>query len=69
MCQEGIERVQVDLEPEDLYFFLSENIHEVPPVIGESPRVVLAIFFAMSLDDNEIYVWAWGRDMKKWREV
>ena len=58
VAKEGIERVQVDLEPGDLYFFLSENIHEVPSVIGESPRVVLAIFFAMSLDDDEIYVWA-----------
>ena len=58
IVREQIERVQIDLEPGDLYFFFSENIHEVPPVIGESPRIVLAIFFAMSLDDDEIYVWA-----------
>ena len=54
----GIERVQVGLEPGDLYFFFSENIHEVPAIVGEQPRAVLAIFFAMSPDDDEIYVWS-----------
>ena len=58
VAREGIERVQVQLEPGDLYFFFSENIHEVPSVVGDQPRAVLAIFFAMSPDDDEIYVWS-----------
>ena len=53
-----IERVQVNLEPGDLYFFFSENIHEVPRIVGDTPRAVLAIFFAMSPDDDEIFVWS-----------
>ena len=56
--REGIERVQVHLEPGDLYFFFTENVHEVPAIVGDQPRAVLAIFFAMSPDDDEIYVWA-----------
>ena len=56
--QNNIERVQVQLEPGDLYFFFTENVHEVPSIVGDQPRVVLAIFFAMSPDDDEIYVWA-----------
>lgn len=54
----GVERVQVHLEPGDLYFFFSENIHEVPAVVGDRPRAVLAIFFALSDDDDEIFVWS-----------
>jgi hypothetical protein len=53
-----VERVQVKLDPGDLYFFFSENIHEVPKIVGDTPRAVLAIFFAMSADDDEIFVWA-----------
>jgi hypothetical protein len=56
--RENIERIQVQLEPGDLYFFFTENIHEVPAIVGDQPRAVLAIFFAMSPDDDEIYVWA-----------
>ncbi len=55
---QNIERLQVQLEPGDLYFFFTENIHEVPLVQGEIQRGVLAIFFAMSADDEEIFVWA-----------
>ena len=53
-----IERVQVELEPGDLYFFFTENVHEVPRVVGDCPRAVLAMFFAMSPDDGEIFVWS-----------
>ena len=52
-----IAHAQVLLEPGDLYFFFSENIHEVPSVVGDRPRAVLAIFFATSPDDDEIFVW------------
>ena len=39
VAREGIERVQVQkLEPGDLYFFFSENVHEVPAVVGDQPR-------------------------------
>ena len=58
VAEQGIERVQVQLEPGDLYFFFTENVHEVPAIIGDQPRAVLATFFAMSSDDDEIYVWA-----------
>ena len=58
VAEQGIARTQVQLEPGDLYFFYSENIHEVPSVIGDRPRAVLAIFFAMSPDDEEIFVWS-----------
>ena len=56
--QQGIARVQVHLEPGDLYFFYSETIHEVPFVVGDVPRVVLASFIGMSEDDPEVYVWS-----------
>ncbi|HIC69156.1 MAG TPA: hypothetical protein EYO90_06460 [Candidatus Latescibacteria bacterium] len=52
----GIERAHVELEPGDLYFFFSENIHEVPSVVGDRPRAVLAIFFAMSPEEEEIFI-------------
>lgn len=58
VADQGIPRVQIQLEPGDLYFFFSENIHEVPPVVGEKPRLVLAAFFGMSPDDEEIFVWS-----------
>lgn len=54
----SIDRVQTDLKVGDLYFFFSENIHEVPPVKGDIPRIVLAVFFGMSKDDEEIFVWS-----------
>ena len=57
-AERGISRIQIQLEPGDLYFFFSENIHEVPPVTGDSPRIVLAAFFGMSPDDEEIFVWS-----------
>ena len=56
--EEGIERVQISLEPGDLYFFYSETIHEVPFVVGSQPRVVLASFIGMSEDDPEVYLWS-----------
>ena len=56
--QQGIARAQIHLAPGDLYFFYSETIHEVPFVIGSTPRVVLASFIGMSEDDPEVYVWS-----------
>ena len=53
-----IERTRIELDPGDLYFFSSENIHEVPPVTGDKPRVVLAAFIALSDDDEEVFVWS-----------
>ena len=43
-----IPRVQVRLTPGDLYFFCTENIHEVERLTRQRRRVVLACFFAMS---------------------
>ncbi len=57
-AEQNTERVRVQLEPGDFYVFCSEYVHEVPFVRGETPRIVLASFFAMSEDDDEIYVWS-----------
>ena len=56
--KQKIARTQVQLEPGDLYFFYTENIHEVPTVTGATPRVVLAFFCAMAEDRDEIFVWS-----------
>ncbi len=56
--EQGIERIRIELAPGDFYVFCSETIHEVPPPIGDRPRIVLAAFFAMSDNDDEIYVWS-----------
>jgi hypothetical protein len=53
-----VPRVQVELNVGDLYFFYTENIHEVPQVVRTQTRVVLAAFFAMSPEDEEIFVWS-----------
>ena len=50
--------LKFNLNPAIFTFFFSENIHEVPPVVGEKPRIVLAAFFGMSPDDEEIFVWS-----------
>jgi hypothetical protein len=57
-AENDIHRFQVDLEPGDLYFFNTGLIHEVPALIGEDPRIVLAVFIGYSEDDPEIFVWA-----------
>lgn len=58
VAERDIARVQIHLNPGDLYFFYSGNIHEVPPVSGDKPRTVLAVFFGMSPGDEEIFVWS-----------
>ncbi len=55
---QGIERVRVQLQPGDCYVFCSEFVHEVPNISGETPRIVLAAFFGMSQDDDEMFVWS-----------
>ena len=57
-AKQGIENVQVVLEPGDLYFFNTRCIHEVPPVQGGQPRIVLAVFIGYSQRDGEIFVWS-----------
>jgi hypothetical protein len=54
---QGIERVRVQLQPGDFYVFCPEFVHEVPNISGETARIVLAAFFAMSQDDDEMFVW------------
>jgi hypothetical protein len=56
--QQGVENVQVQLEPGDLYFFNTRSIHEVPGVDGPEPRVVLATFIGYSADRDDIFVWS-----------
>ena len=56
--EQDLPRSQVELDAGDLYFFYTENIHEVPQVVRDRTRVVLAAFFAMSPEDEEIFVWS-----------
>ena len=51
-------RVQIELDVGDLYFFYTENVHEVPLVVRDRTRVVLAVFVAMSPEDEQIFVWS-----------
>ncbi len=57
-AQNGVEQYRVDLAPGDLYFFNTRCIHEIPPLDGNNPRIVLAVFIGYSPDDPEVYVWA-----------
>ncbi|HIG16792.1 MAG TPA: hypothetical protein EYQ31_05600 [Candidatus Handelsmanbacteria bacterium] len=56
--QKQIGHCRVELEPGDLYFFNTRLIHEVPAVIGDDPRIVLAVFIGYEPDDPEIFVWS-----------
>jgi hypothetical protein len=53
-----IPSANVELDAGDLYFFYTENVHEVPRVDRADTRVVLAAFIAMSPEDEEIFVWS-----------
>ncbi len=55
---QDLPRVQVELNPGDLYFFYTENIHELPRVVRDRTRVVLAVFVGMSPEVDEIFVWS-----------
>jgi hypothetical protein len=57
-AQNKIDQYRVDLAPGDLYFFNTRCIHEIPPLDGNNPRIVLAVFIGYSPDDPEVYVWA-----------
>ena len=54
----GIDRTRVHLKPGDLYFFFTENVHEVPGVVGATPRIVLAAFIGLSESQEEVFVWS-----------
>ncbi len=56
--EQGFERVEVVLEPGDLYFFNTRMIHEVPGLRGVDPRIVLATFIGYSAGREEIFVWS-----------
>ena len=57
-AQNQLDHYRVDLAPGDLYFFNTRCIHEIPPLDGNNPRIVLAVFIGYSPDDPEVYVWA-----------
>ena len=57
-AQNQIEQYRVDLAPGDLYFFNTHCIHEIPPLDGNNPRIVLAVFIGYSPDDPDVYVWS-----------
>jgi len=57
-AEQGLERVEVVLEPGDLYFFNTRMIHEVPGLAGLDPRIVLATFIGYSAGREEIFVWS-----------
>ena len=54
----NISNYTVNLEQGDLYFFNTRLIHEVPAVLGDAPRIVLATFIGYSQEDDEVYVWS-----------
>ena len=56
--ERGIGCCRIGLNPGDIYFFNTQCIHEVPALLGKSPRVVLAVFIGYSPDDDEILVWS-----------
>jgi hypothetical protein len=56
--EQNIGHCQVELEPGDRYFFNTRLIHEVPAVIGDAPRIVLAAFIGYDPNDPEIFVWS-----------
>lgn len=57
-AENKIDQYRVDLAPGDLYFFNTHCIHEIPPLDGNNPRIVLAVFIGYSPDDSDVYVWA-----------
>lgn len=57
-AQTKLDQYRVDLAPGDLYFFNTHCIHEIPPLDGNNPRIVLAVFIGYSPDDPDVYVWA-----------
>ena len=57
-AQNKIDQYRVDLAPGDLYFFNTHCIHEIPPLDGNNPRIVLAVFIGYSPDDPDVYVWS-----------
>jgi len=57
-AEQGIENVEICLQPGDLYFFNTRLIHEVPGLAGELPRIVLATFIGYSPDREDIFVWS-----------
>ena len=54
----GLGHGRVELEPGDLYFFNTGLVHEVPAVVGDSPRIVLAVFIGYGAGEREIFVWS-----------
>jgi hypothetical protein len=57
-AEHGIESTRIELEAGDFYVFNPLNIHEVPPIRGETPRIVLATFIGYSPDDDAVFVWS-----------
>ncbi len=53
-----VEQYRVELAPGDLYFFNTHCVHEIPPLDGDDPRIVLAVFIGYSPEQQEILVWA-----------
>jgi hypothetical protein len=56
--ERGIERTRIELEAGDFYVFNPLNIHAVPPIRGNTPRIVLATFIGYSPGEEEVFVWS-----------
>jgi len=56
--ERALDKTTVHLEPGDVYFFNTSCIHEVPGLIGATPRIVLATFIGFDEDRDVIYVWS-----------
>ena len=57
-AEQRIERARIELQAGDFYVFNPLNIHEVPPIRGETPRIVLATFIGFDPGDKRVFVWS-----------
>ena len=49
---------RIELDAGDFYVFNTRHIHEVPHIVGEIPRIVLATFIGFSPHREEVFVWS-----------
>jgi hypothetical protein len=57
-AERRIERTRIELEAGDFYVFNPLNIHEVLPIRGETPRIVLATFIGFDPGEEAVFVWS-----------
>ena len=56
--QHDVANARVELEVGDFYVFNTLHIHEVPPILGDRARIVLAMFMGFDPDEELVPVWS-----------